>query len=70
MKLEFGIFAKPLSTQLFGRVKDKKSVEHFQKYSDAITRLGIAGLLTDAEIHKARIRLAKRISKEILKEQK
>ncbi len=60
--LIFGALADPIHDQLHGRsrayVPRYKSV---QASADAITRLAIRQLLTDAEVRRARLRLLKQI---------
>jgi hypothetical protein len=55
----FGVFAYPLARQL--DVRPSRLVQE-QRSADAITRLAIIGLLTEAEARRVRLRLAKRIA--------
>ncbi len=59
----FGALAPKLYRQL--HTPPSPDLERLQAHADAITRLMIAGLLSDAEAHRARRRLAKRIAKTI-----
>ena len=65
LALTFGAFAAPLKKQLRGHRVPSKDVAHFQADADAITRLGIRGLLSDAEKRRARQRLIDRIAKAV-----
>jgi len=65
MDIIFGALAPKLGDQLKGIDVAKTEVIHWQKDADAITRLAIRLLLSDAEIHKARQRLVKSINKEL-----
>ena len=60
VSIEFGALAPPLAEQL-GIEADR--LEHLQWSCDAVTRLAINGLLTEAEKDKVRMRLIKRIAK-------
>ena len=62
-RLEFGWMADQLADQLGqqGIPHDSEEVEHFQKDSDAISRLRVRGVLTPSEGDRAYDRLAKRI---------
>ena len=57
--ITFGALAPPLCEQL--GVPPARVALH-QKQADAITRLLVAGLLTDGEAHRARARLVKHIA--------
>lgn len=58
-EIRMGALAPKLSEQIPGLP------EHFDRDADAITRLKIRGLLTDAEGDKARKRLIKAIEKDL-----
>jgi hypothetical protein len=59
MDLQFGMLADPLHQQLG---VEAAGVEHFQRDADAIARLHVRGVLSDAETHRARKRLIKRLN--------
>ncbi len=63
--LSFGALAPPLIEQ----VPELAALDalKFQQDADAITRLAVRGLLTEAEVHRARQRLVTRIAKEVAK---
>jgi len=64
MTIEFGAFAPKPSEQIEGLD------ERFDEYADAIVRLGIMGLLTETEVHRARMRLLKQIKVAMSKEER
>ena len=64
MQISFGAMAKPLHKQLGF---DEKEMEWYQKMADAITLLSIQQILCDSETHKARGRLIKRMTKDLLR---
>ncbi len=57
LTIHFGALAPPLTEQI------KNLPEKYEENSQAITRLFLHGLLTEAETHKARKRLVKAIEK-------
>ena len=57
MKIHFGAFAPRPSTQIPGLS------EKFDTDATALDRLNLRGILTDADTHRARRRLAKAIEK-------
>lgn len=69
--------SEPKSIEIvFGALSPKPSdqvrglPEKYDTHADAVTRLAIAGILTDGEAHKARGRLMKRIVKWVQDNQK
>lgn len=63
IKLVFGAMADPVADQLDAQglwlnVADEDRMQH---YADAIVRLSLAGIITQAEMDRARKRLAKEI---------
>jgi len=67
--LEFGCLCNPLKAQLRkqGITLDVDTIKHFQQDADAISRLSIRSIITDAEAMKARGRLVKIIARQIRK---
>lgn len=63
MELTFGALVPKLKEQLDDQNLVDPMVSQHQKIADAITLLAVAEILTDAEKHKARGRLVKRMSK-------
>jgi hypothetical protein len=64
--ITFGALAPPLSEQLAeqGFTARKASIKRWQDFADYITRLSIAGFLSEVETHRARSRLIKRMGHE------
>ena len=60
MKIRFGALSPPLHEQLGC---SKSDLEWEQKLADAITLCNLHSVLTDAETHKARKRLVKKLEK-------
>jgi hypothetical protein len=56
----FGALAPPLCEQLG---VEAKNVKILQGHADAITRLSVVGLMTGAEVHRARTRLIKMLAR-------
>jgi len=63
LSLVFGSTAEPLIEQLAGFGFDEKKIAHWQKDADAIARLGVRGILSHAEMDKARKKLMNRIAR-------
>lgn len=66
--LVFGALAPPLAEQLTAAGVPSENVpdmEHHQKDADAIARLSIRGLMSDAEKDRARNRLLKAIIRDL-----
>lgn len=62
--IELGALAAPIAAQLREHgYRLPKSARHLQRLADCITDLKIAGVLSDAEGLKARMRLLKQITK-------
>lgn len=61
MNVTFGALADPLSKQL-GLPTRSPLVQHLQRCADSITLLAVKGLLSEAEVHRARRRLLKKIA--------
>lgn len=59
MQVVFGALAPPLSQQISGLPK------MYDKDADSITRLVVRGIITEGEAHKARMRLLKRIERDV-----
>lgn len=61
--IKFGALSKPIAEQIAdaGFVMDEANAERWQFCADAIVRLSLAGVLTDAAMHQARRRLMKRL---------
>ena len=69
--LSFGALTPPLAEQLKSqrlKAKDPKMLEHWQKDGDALTRICMRGLITDGECHRARKRLMKKITPNVIPE--
>lgn len=62
MQLRMGAMSPPLHEQ-YGM--DAEDWEWEQKFADAITLLHVHSLLTDAETHRARKRLVKRLNEKM-----
>lgn len=63
--LHFGALAPPLAEQLAGFDLDAEKVDLWQQDADAITRLGVRGVITDGEAKSAYQRLGRQIEHEI-----
>ncbi len=63
--LILGWMGQPLYIQLKGFRLSKDQIEHFQSDNDAISRLGIRGVISEAERDKAYGRLGKNIKQAI-----
>lgn len=63
MKLSFGALAAPIEEQMAaqGITATRVNIQHWQKDANAIVRLAVGGLLTEASVSLARRKLAKRI---------
>lgn len=60
--ISFGALCPPLADQLPAGTIPAETLDHLQRDADAITRLAVRGLLTDAQIHAARSKLVKKIA--------
>lgn len=65
VQVTFGALADPLARQLG---LPSRRLRYLQECADGIVALSIGGLLTDAETHRARQRLMKRIMQTFRKE--
>lgn len=66
--LSFGALADPISRQLSAQgIQPPSASYHFQRDADAITRLAVRGILSDAEKRRAHQRLMKRITQAIVR---
>ena len=63
MTVHFGALAPPLSKQVAPGVFFANDLRLFQGDADAIVRLYCRGFLTDREVHRARLRLVKKMNK-------
>jgi hypothetical protein len=66
LSLHFGATASPLKEQLkkmTGATWAADALDHFQKDADAVTRLFVRNLITDAQAHRARQKLVNKITK-------
>jgi hypothetical protein len=63
LSINFGATAPPLAEQLADFNFEENEITHWQKDFNAITRLSVRGLLSDAETDKARNRLLNAITK-------
>jgi hypothetical protein len=61
IELRLGAFCAPLSEQLPPGLVADEPLTHLQRDADAITRLKVRGLLTDAEVAAAQRRLIEKI---------
>lgn len=63
--IHFGALCEPVAKQLAeqGHVVTKKNGRILQEFADWITMLSLHGMLSEAETHRARQRLLKRIVK-------
>lgn len=59
--VHMGALADPIAKQAAEQGVEVEGVEHFQADADAITRLAVQGLITDAQKVAARKKLMKRI---------
>ncbi len=64
-ELILGWMGNPFKIQLKGLRLKAEVIEHFQKDNDAISRLGIRGLITEHQRDAAYDKLAKNIKKAI-----
>lgn len=67
MKLILGYFAPPLKEQLAGVPISEKDIDQFEADAKALSHLHIRGLVTSAEVDRARKRLMDRIGKAVNK---
>lgn len=58
LSIVFGALAPKLHSQL---PLSRARLRHLQEHADGITALAVGGLLSDAEVHRARRRLMNRI---------
>ena len=65
-QIQFGALARPIEEQLADQKLCLPHVERFQRVADAISLLCVQGLLTDAEITRARKRLISLLGDELL----
>ena len=66
IEIRFGALSLPLAKQLHGRNLSNDVVECIQRDADAVTRLLIRGFIPESLARKARQRIMKDISKEVL----
>ena len=64
-ELILGMWGEPFEIQLEGLRLKAEMIAHFQKDNDAISRLGIRGLITERQRDAAYDKLAKNIKKAI-----
>ena len=64
MGIAFGATCKPLCQQVGIKNND---IDRLQILADSITRLRIAGILSDSQCHSARLKLTKQIGKAVSK---
>jgi hypothetical protein len=64
ISVAFGATCKPLCQQVSIKNND---IDRLQILADSITRLRIAGILSDSQCHSARQKLMKQISKAVSK---
>ena len=62
LKLCFGVLTKSVSKQIGELFGVEISLPDFDKDANAIVRVYTRGLITDAEVHKTRKRLMKKIA--------
>lgn len=62
---KFGALAPSLADQLKADDRQSEILAPYQKDADAITRLSVRGLLSEAEIYRARTRLVQKIQAEV-----
>lgn len=69
LEIYFGALAPKVSEQIKaqGFSAEPDILEHWDKDAYAITRLHVRGCLSDAEVHKARRRLMRSITKKLRK---
>ena len=65
VSLRFGAVSPKLARQLAAHHLDRESIRHWQMDADAITRLVIRRLLTDAQAKQARQKLIDAIARAI-----
>lgn len=59
--VRFGALAPPIYEQLD---TDEELMAHYQMDADAVVRLAVRGMLSEAETHRARKRILKRVIRE------
>jgi hypothetical protein len=64
ISVAFGATCKPLCQQVGIKNND---IDRLQILADSITRLRIAGILSDSQCHAARLKLTKQIGKAVSK---
>lgn len=66
IEIVFGAVCDPIDKQLREQGHPLKTASVFQKDADALTRLAVRGLLTDAQVRQARKKLLRRIVDELV----
>lgn len=67
LQISFGALCPPILGQLkdAGINVNKEDVDRWQRCADSIVRLAVHQILSDSEVHKARQRLLKKITREL-----
>lgn len=65
LTIQFGALAPPLVEQLmaFGVQEIPAPINHYQEMADALFLLGMTNILSESEVHKSRLRIAKKIER-------
>lgn len=67
LHMTYGALAIPLRRQLRGLGISREAIAHFQRDSDAVTRLAVRGLVSEAEARRIRQRLTKMIAGQVMR---
>ena len=67
LTIQFGALAPPLVEQLmaFGYQEIPETINHYQRMADALVLLRVSKILSEAETHKARVRITKKLGKTV-----
>ena len=65
LTIQFGALAPPLVEQLmaFGYQEIPETINHYQRMADALVLLRVSKILSEAETHKARVRITKKLER-------
>lgn len=67
ISIRLGALATRLRNQIHPDAISDKDLRPFQADADAVTRLSVRGLLTEAQVYAARKKLVKRLQEAIIK---
>ena len=67
LTIQFGALAPPLVDQLraFNVQAIPDTINHYQRIADAVVLLRVSKIISESEAHKARVRITKKLRKDI-----